>query len=294
VPDLDGDGRQEILRQSQRFSDGNDEIALLSLASGQLETRWQHRLPEFEAYQLSQPDLGDVTGDGVGDLLVRHFSREPGASDRDFVILDGATGQEIPAVGDGTLGPALVVGDVDKVPGAELAVFRDGDQPEAQYLNSAAEIVARRPLPAVGSATSLADGHLLGDLDGDGVQEITFDLRRGEFLSDNQSLLVLPNRAQIVAGTVRPVPGTTTLTRSTPTGLALLDSTSLNTIWHVDRITDPDWADGPAVADVTGDGIPDMLVEDRGMRVLDGRTGDTVLYVANEPGQYLQVLDLRG
>ena len=170
-----------------------------------------HTLDDFDAFGISSASLGDLDGDGVGDLAVGAFRDDDGGLDRGavwvlFLNTDGTvkSRQKISGTKGGFTGilddedffgwSVASLGDLDGDGVGDLAVgvLHDGDGGESHgavwilFLNTDGTVKSHQKISDTegGFTGTLDDGDSfgssvarLGDLDGDGVGDLAVGVR---------------------------------------------------------------------------------------------------------------------
>jgi hypothetical protein len=165
TPDVDGDGRADIIVGAANGNDGLGRTAVYLGASG-AEVDLVGPDSAGSAFGCSVASAGDVNGDGFSDVAVAACG-----SNRVFVYLGGAGGLDtLPAAILSTAGVTSVsgAGDVNGDGYADLLIaYQTGVVGfGALYLGNAAG-VSSTPIP-LGPGT----GYAVGDLNGDGYADI--------------------------------------------------------------------------------------------------------------------------
>ena len=267
VGDIDGDGIAEIAFGAPFASTGNGQgyVLVVSGATGSTLFRYSTAAISYAGYGVGA--AGDLTGDGVRDVLVAAPglsppSGPPGAG-RVFIV-SGATGTVAAAL-DGTvqgatLGAGLgTLGDLDADGIPDFAVGSLSEPGGRIRIHSGADGSLLVPPITVGNSGTLGQYWLFspGDMDADGVPDV--------FAADINNATGGANRgrAYIFSG------ATGALIR-TFSGEAPNDQFGM----------------GRAIGDVNGDGVPDFVLaawlRSEGansagkMYVVDGATGATL------------------
>lgn len=291
IDDVDGDGLGDLLMLTERLT-GPAELELVSLGGEAATTRWS-RPVIVDHHRVPGRTFGDVTGDGVAEIVLSHRPTPEGQLER--VLLDGATG-EVAFVFDDDHGHRIqYAGDLDGEPGGEIAIY---DNLEVQFLRSDGTRVATADLRPHRDAMVGGFDYFrsLGDIDDDGRPELAAEFVFYSSGADFHSTLVIDgDRVQVVdAGRVRGLEGTGQVVNTTNDSVILRDATSLEKVWEYDSGRRNAFFNLPVGADVTGDATPDVLVADRGLRMIDGRTGDTrLIQPSDDIDELVRVLDLR-
>lgn len=130
-------------------------------------------------------NLGDVTGDERGELLIQAYDTSAGS-----IILDGATGQTLWT----TTGTVAGIGDVDGDGTGDVGILKSA----SSFVHAAAKGTDGTPIyeheyvPAFPSAPNRRRyaSRFIGDVDGDGVT----DIAHGHEVYDEQGTLVAAER----------------------------------------------------------------------------------------------------
>jgi len=276
--DFDGDGLDDIALA------GWNDVTVFSRASGALLKQIEYALPVFIFGSPALVAPGDVSGDGVPDLVVsdgfasvlsENFAGK-------LVLYSGADGS--------TLGSASgTQGGENFALAMATTVDRDGDGVRDLYVGAPG-----RPVGGVSQAgaVELRSGATLAVLD-----TLTGQLQgTGRFGQsvDAGGDLNLDGVPELVVGSREELPGQTNAGT-----LYLLDGASGDPLWTTSGANDALQVQGAIVGDGDGDEVPDVLaVEwlwpdsgagvDRGrIRLLSGATGHDLWEVQGEPGESL-------
>lgn len=192
VGDVDGDGVVEYALGAPAVivAPGISFVQLLDGATGIERWRTEFDTPEYEEFGWSLDSLGDVTGDGVADLVVgARQSASFGPGFGRVRVLNGATGAVVVSYGQGpgasqqaSLGfDVVAVGDIDGDGRSEFAAGAPGPFPAPVNIAvarpvrvwSVASNVTTVLIPSLGDGDD-AFGLALasGDANGDGLRDL--------------------------------------------------------------------------------------------------------------------------
>ena len=266
--DMSGDGRDEILTSS--FFGKS-----LVLDGGTGQRRWTRR------GEVAYP-VGDTNGDGLPEIGVVSLGRGYGGCDC-VVVMEGAPGNVLPPPLIGSDYGFAIEMSVEAEPRTLGVTTRmidaDGD-------------VVRRDRVAVprprGDHASRVQFELPGDVDGDDradalVAAVVADMEREEFSSQRGlvsgrtgDVAWSPPLNSVPAGGAVDGAGDDVVTFRGPQ-MQLRDGRDGSLLWTSD--VGRNRGVGIDAADVTGDGRADVLLTNhRGIRVLDGRTGEMLWF----------------
>ena len=266
VGDIDGDGITEIAFGAPFASTAAAPgyVLVVSGATGATLFRLATSAITFAGYSVGEG--GDLTGDGVRDVLVGVPGRSPGgvAGAGSVFIVSGATGTAVALV-DGTVPNAVfgagvhTLGDLDGDNVPDFAVGSSNESGGRVRVYSGGDGTLLYPALAVANGGSLGQYWLFspGDLDADGVPDL--------FAADINNATGGPNRGQAYVFS-----GATGVRIRTFSGEAPNDQFGM----------------GRAVGDLTGDGVTEFVfaawLRSEGaassgkMYVMDGATGATL------------------
>jgi hypothetical protein len=282
--DHDGDGYADLLLFEPSPDVG---VGLRSSADG--TTIWdaaQPRTPE----NMWRFDIGDVTGDAIPELALLHYSSIWGMVPQQLYLLDGATGATLQSLSDERVLP--LGGDADGDGADDLVHVESVGESDLLTVVDATGTGLRDPLDVQhdwylqGSA---------GDLDADGLDDLQYGAthlvagrfdERGYDRVMGDPLEFTPGGGYAL-GTSLDGDGDDLLSTPVQKGSALelrgLDGRDLDVLWETTLRTpgassQDTWLNPVGTADVTGDGVPDVLVHARNaaavsVSMLDGATG---------------------
>ncbi len=212
VGDVTGDGLADIVVMSgQLYADPNLEL-LPQLVSGGFGAA---QPSSIGTNILTQGiGIGDVTGDGIGDIVATYGGNSPNA--RIAVFAGGPSGLGAPVSSVSyDIPDAVEVADLDGDGARDVIVAHGGWYAVGQYAGQAGGGLGSEVLSSVPYASSYAaQGLAIGDLTGDGRPDIA--------LADyNHGLIVLANGGPVPTPTPTPLPTRTPTPVPTPTPTAV-------------------------------------------------------------------------
>jgi hypothetical protein len=220
VGDVTGDGRADIVVMSgQLYAVPNLEL-LPQLAGGGFGGA---QASSVGANILTQGiGIGDVTGDGIGDVVATYGGNSPNG--RMAVFPGSPSGLGAPAVRTSYDIPSAVeVGDLDADGKADVVVAHSGWPAVGEYAGTTGGGLSGEVLSTVPGASYGPQGLAIGDLTGDGRPDIA--------LADaNDGLIVLANAGPVPTPTPTPFPTPTPTPKPTSTPVPTPTATPLPTL----------------------------------------------------------------
>ncbi len=255
IGDINGDGAEEIVYSGYNLTNSaNRRISVLNGTNGNILYSWYST--RIGAY--TQPQLYDVDGDGVLDMLVPLFYL-PGLAAVKYdgvglstMWITNTQGQ----FGSGSIMAKPVAGDIDRDGNLDIFVASQDVSPLGEFgggydgtivrLNNIGEILA-----TTFTWRACSGGLSLGDTDNDGVFELYQGDRDMDYLDGGYGKGVKSYWAE-----------------------------NLTERWI--RLDDLTSAQAPVLADVTGDGIKDVITGmSRNQWVLSSSNGQSISYWTN-------------
>ena len=288
VADLDADGSADVVTAVGLADEGMESTRGLSVMlgdGGRMRPARLYRLPSL----VENLQVIDVTGDGVLDVVAVTQSTVTTPSGRVFLL---------PGEGDGTLAPSTALFPA-RVKDAVLGRFDPGPQLDAAVIGT----TGLQLLPGTGPLQfgEPIDLNLPGalgvwsaDLDADGLDELLVGegptLRR---VQDGQvvATVTLPDRISDVAFADMAGDSRLEILVASKDGTVLVADSDLAVLRQEFSSTG---ANAVAAGDVTGDGIPDVVITGRAadITVDDGTTVTTV--TLRRTATDLEIADVTG
>ena len=282
--DHDGDGYADLILFEPSPDAG---VGLRSSADG--STIWdvaEPRTPE----NMWRFDLGDVTGDGVAELALLHYSSIWGMVPQELYVLDGATGATLQSLSDERVIP--LGGDADGDGADDL--LHVGSQGESDLLT----VVDATGRPLRDPVSVEHDWYIqgrAGDLDADGLDDLLYGAthivagrldERGYDRVMGDPLAFTSGGGYALATSLDGA-GDDLLSTPAQAGRTLLlrglDGRNLGVLWEASMpapggSSQETWLNPVGTAEVSGDGTPDIFVHAQNsaaasVSLLDGATG---------------------